>query len=409
MRGRWLGAVAAVILALVAALVARSWLADRSAAAAAHEAASNGSPPSAASTDSARDTSGEAKSGAGEKPLAADVRTVSEEQRLDAIARAAVWQRPATPIADAWLGADPDAPKEITCRFKMTELGGTTPKFDCTLESGETIRIKYGNGPEIPAEAAATRLLHALGFGSDTITILERLHCRGCPAEPFSTMRAVEVTKAQPLYKHVIDYGDTRDFEWVALERKLEARPIESPTVEGWAFFELDRVDPAKGGAPRAHVDALRLMAAFLAHWDNKPENQRIVCLAEAWAEGTACPRPFLLIQDAGATFGPSKVDLESWEGAAIWDDRTQCTVSLRHLPYDGATFGHARISDAGRRHLGGLLAQLSERQLADLFSGARFDKKHGIFSGARPIADWVRVFRKKAAQITDGPACPAV
>ncbi len=339
-------------------------------------------------------------------PVSAEARIVSDEERLATLARSKVWRQPGRPIPQARLSGD--VAETFTCRFKLTELGGTTPKFDCVLESGETIRIKYGKGPEIPAEAAATRLLSALGFGADTITLVERLRCHGCPAEPFSTMRAVEVTRAEPLYKHVIDYNDSRDFEWVAVERKLDARPIKSATVEGWAFFELEKVDDTRGGAPRAHVDALRLVAAFLAHWDNKPENQRIVCLSKDWPEGQPCPDPFLLIQDAGATFGPSKVDLEEWEHAAIWDDRAQCTVSLRHLPYDGATFGQARITEAGRRHLGDLLAQLTDRQLTDLFTGARFDKKHGLFSGAHPVNEWVRVFKKKAAQITEGPACPA-
>ena len=29
----------------------------------------------------------------------------------------------------------------------------------------------------------------------------------------------------------------------------------------------------------RADLDALRLLARVLAHWDNKSENQRLVCL----------------------------------------------------------------------------------------------------------------------------------
>jgi hypothetical protein len=380
--------LAVVVVVLIAGIAVQRWRASTDA----------GSAVAAASSDDAsavRPVAHAPDPDAG-KPVSADERTVSDDERLDALARAAVWQPPRQPVAAAWLGGETAA--DFTCRFKLTELGGTTPKFDCVLDSGETIRIKYGKGPEIPAEAAATRLLAALG---------ERLRCYGCPAEPFSTMRAVEMTKAEPLYKHVIDYDNYRDFEWVAVERKLDARQIESDTVEGWAFFELDKVDAARGGAPRAHVDALRLMAAFLAHWDNKPENQRLVCLSREWRAGTACPRPFLLIQDTGATFGPSKVDLKDWEAAAIWDDRRQCTVSLRHLPYEGATFGHATISEAGRRHLGGLLTQLTDRQIADLFTGARFDKKHGLFSGAHPVPDWVRVFKQKVAEISGGPACP--
>jgi hypothetical protein len=40
----------------------------------------------------------------------------------------------------------------------------------------------------------------------------------------------------------------------------------------------LPLVDPAKGGATRAELDALRLTAILLGHWDNKASNQRLVC-----------------------------------------------------------------------------------------------------------------------------------
>lgn len=362
----------------------------------------------AAATPIERHQESESQQGLEKKPLHDDARIVSDDERMGAIARGQLWQQPPVPIGKAHLGASSKAPDELSCKFKLSQLGGTTPKFDCVLESGEEIRIKYGKGPEIPAEAAATRLLKALGFGADEVTLVRHLRCYGCPAEPFSTMRAVEVTRAEPLYKHVIDYNTYKDFEWVALERKFGARPIETDKLEGWAFFELDKVDSAKGGAPRPHVDALRLLALFLAHWDNKSENQRLVCLRKDWPEGAPCAAPFLLIQDAGATFGPSKVDLEAWEKAQIWEDRASCRTSMRHLPYDGATYGEARITEAGRRFLGNLMKQLSEPQLMELFSGARFDRKRGLFSASRPVADWVRVFKARVRAITDGPACPA-
>ena len=61
--------------------------------------------------------------------------------------------------------------------------------------------------------------------------------------------------------------------------------------AEGVGVLRARSVDPSKGGAPRAHVDALRLLAVFLAHWDNKAENQRLVCLSETWPQGTPLPR----------------------------------------------------------------------------------------------------------------------
>jgi hypothetical protein len=349
-----------------------------------------------------------ASSASASKPLPEDTRVVPEEQRQDALSRAQIWRQPPVPIREAYFGADANRPTNLTCKFTMSELGGTTPKFDCTLESGEQIRIKYGKGPEIPAEAAATRLLSGLGFGADGISLVSHLRCYGCPEEPFSTMKAVEITQAEPLYKRVIDYRTYEDFEWVALERKFTARPIETDKQEGWAFFELDRIDPSKGGAPKEHVDALRLLTVLLAHWDNKAENQRLVCVSHNWPANAPCPQPFLLLQDVGATFGPTKVDLDGWEKVPMWDDRAQCRISMRELPYDGATFGEARISERGRQFAIGLLGQLSDRQLADLFAGARFDKARGIFGATWPVADWVRVFKAKVRAITEGPPCPA-
>ena len=43
---------------------------------------------------------------------------------------------------------------------------------------------------------------------------------------------------------------------------------------QGWAWWELKDVN-----APRVDLDALRLLAVFLAHWDNKADNQRLVCM----------------------------------------------------------------------------------------------------------------------------------
>ena len=79
---------------------------------------------------------------------------VSDETRAALIARAQIWREPEVPINRASF-RDLNL-EEVVCRFKVSDLGGTTPKFDCVLESGEEIRIKYGNGPEVPAEAAAT-------------------------------------------------------------------------------------------------------------------------------------------------------------------------------------------------------------------------------------------------------------
>jgi hypothetical protein len=356
---------------------------------------------------------------AAEKPASADkptsaakprkAKTVSAEERLDALSRAAVWQQP-PPIARASLGSSPRDPREVSCTFEISQLNGTAPKFDCRDATGDRLRVKYGRSPEIPAEVAATRLLHALGFGADNMTLVEKVRCYGCPIEPFVTMKTLGIAGAEKLYGKVMDSNVSRDFEWAAVERKHYGRPIETDEVEGWAFFELDVIDPRKGGAPRAHVDALRLLAVFLAHWDNKSENQRLVCVSEKdWPDGGKCSRPYAMLQDVGSTWGPRKVDIKEWSKAPIWTDRQTCLTSMDALPYHGATFQPVKISEAGRKHLGQLLKQLTDRQLDDLFRHARFDHATGLIGGvkATPIEDWVKVFRARVAQITDGPSCP--
>ena len=334
---------------------------------------------------------------------------VSDAERLDALARAQVWQQPKVPISKARLDSDPQQPQAINCKFAITELGGTAPKFDCLLDNGERIRVKYGRSPEIPSEVASARLLHALGFGSDEVMLVEKVRCYGCPAEPFITMRSLGLVGAEELYGKVKNDTSYKDFEWVAVERKHWGRPIETDKVEGWAFFELDQIDPTKGGAPRAHVDSLRLLAVMIAHWDNKSENQRLVCLSQAdWPEGGKCARPLAMLQDVGGAFGPRKVDLKEWQKAAIWGDRASCTATMAGLPYEGATFKPVKVTEAGRRHLATLLEQLSDEQIAGLFAGARFDQSKGLIGfTASPVSEWVRAFKAKVRQITDGPSCP--
>ncbi len=336
-------------------------------------------------------------------------KVVSPEQRVELLSRATVWQPPRVPISEAHLGSDRDA-KSLSCQFEVTELGGTARKFDCRDESGMRLRVKYGGSPEIPSEVAAARLLATLGFGADGMALAEKLRCFGCPKDPFVVMKAVDLTQTDGIYKKFVDYDKFVDFEWVAVERRHSGRAIASKDLSGWSFFELEKIEPAKGGAPRAHVDALRLLAVFLAHWDNKAENQRLVCLSEQdWAEDQSCRKPFAMLQDLGAAFGPRKVDFDGWQQTPVWKDRGRCIVTMESLPYSGSTFQDVQISEAGRRHLATLMTQLTDRQLTDLFSGARFDQRaESLFMPPiKPAADWARVFQDKVRQISEGPRCP--
>jgi hypothetical protein len=343
----------------------------------------------------------------------------AEASRDEALARATVW-RPSRPSTFDFSGNPPDPTGELSnplveCRFLARAATGTTPKFDCALSTGDVIKVKYGRNAEQHAEVASARLLTALGFGADAMYLVPRLRCHGCPRYPFHTMRLLEVLHAGAIWeRHTADTLYT-DFEWVSVERRLDGHPIEVDGDSGWAWFELP-VGTSGGNERRAHLDAFRLVAVFLAHWDNKRANQRLQCLTpledrdESLTGSERCPEPFALIHDGGATFGPRKVDLSQWQAIRIWDDASACRVSMRELPWGGGTFSDVQISEGGRRLIAAQLDSLSERQIRELFMGARFPEFEAgrWFGPSARLEAWVTAFREKVRQISEAGPCPS-
>jgi hypothetical protein len=333
------------------------------------------------------------------------------EVRTLAIRQAKVW-RPSNPAA-ADLAANPPDPTGylseplVRCRYLDRAAHGTTPKFDCVLPDGEVVKVKYGRTGEIHAELAATRLLSALGFGADRMYLVPRVRCYGCVRSPFYTVWALDYVNARNLFTRSVPEDRYTDFDWPAIERRFDAPELEDGDEDGWAWFELEPTDPSRG-ATRAERDALRQMAMLLAHWDNKAANQRLVCLSPTPTTTAACARPFAYIQDLGASFGPNKVDLDAWRGAAVWEDPARCRVSMRQFPYSGGTFPDTTISEAGRELMVRQLSVLTEPQLAALFASARFPEFHrGAGAAADPHA-WAAAFLDKVRQITAAGPCPA-
>jgi hypothetical protein len=318
-----------------------------------------------------------------------------ERVRAEALRRAKVWRPPETPIGSADLTRNPPGfatTDVVPCRFVLKSSEGRTPKFSCVLDGGEVVKVKYGrNNPETFGEIAATRLASALGFGADRMSVVAGVRCYGCPVFPYPKLGIFDALRA----------GGTRpvDFGMAIIERRL-------PGLEagGWAFPELATIDAAAGGASAAEVDALKLLAVFLADWDGKPENQRLVC-AESSPPGR-CDEPFAYLQDLGQTFGPKSIDLEGWSRTPVWSDPPACGVSMKDMPWRGSTFRDTTISEAGRRFLGGLLQQLDATQVRGLFAGARFTQ---FFRNDRASDEdaWTRAFLARVAQIADRPPCP--
>jgi hypothetical protein len=276
-----------------------------------------------------------------------------------------------------------------SCLFVPVEPSGTTPKFDCAFASGEVMKVKYGGTPEPHAEVAATRLLHALGYGADDVTFTPRLRCYGCPRHPFVAMHITTAMHALRLPAPTPPADSYTDFTWVSVERNLELPAVETETEKGWAWWELRRSE-----AGREELDAFRLLAVFLAHWDNKAENQRLVCI------DAACSQTLAMMQDVGATFGPNKVNLERWRAEPIWADRLRCRVSMANLPFNGATFPDATISEGGRALLASELARLTDDDVRRIFSDARFPEFYPGTDNERDLAAWTAAFNHRVAQI---------
>ncbi len=320
------------------------------------------------------------------------------------LSRSKVFVTDAADIASLDLARSPRDPKPIdpqtavACAYKPDGITGTTTKFDCELQDGTEVKVKYGSLPEPRAEIAATRLLAALGFATDHVSWVNRLTCEGCNISPYRVGRLAEYYYAKP-FVDWLSKPLTTTFEGVSIERKFAARSVNLVSMHGWSFAELDLVDESKGGATRAEVDALRLMAVFLAHWDNKPPNQRLVCLDSATGDSAdpKCERPLLMLQDVGATFGPTKMRIEKWKASPIWADATSCRVDFTTMPYHGDGFPARTISEGGRALLASRMGQLTERQVSDLFLGAHFPD----------AVDWVPVFMRKVAEIANRSCAP--
>jgi hypothetical protein len=274
------------------------------------------------------------------------------------------------------------------------------------LENGEVVKVKYGRNPEVAAEVAATRLLSALGYPADRMSIARRVRCDGCPRFPFLAMRLLQLTHLHGWYPVHGSEDGYSDFEWVAIERKFKGAAIDTVDRKGWAWWELKNVDPTVG-ASREELDALRLLAVFLAHWDNKSENQRLVCLDEPTSVDRPCTQPLAMVQDLGATFGPSKVNLARWRSTPVWKDRASCTVSMEGMPWHGGTFPEARISEGGRAPVARQLAAITDDQMRSLFRAARFPEHYSTTSDQKDLDAWTAAFRLRVDQIVSAGPCP--
>jgi hypothetical protein len=329
-----------------------------------------------------------------------------KESRAIAIARAQVWEATNIPSKDLKTGPTGEKAftflETVTCRYDKKKLTGKTPKFACKIDPDDELKVKYGgsNG-EVYAEVAATRLLWALGFGADGQYSV-KVVCRGCPTDVGGIIRSPQESVVDP----------------AIIERKMHGAAFEPDDT--WAWDELERVDEGTGGAPRAHRDALKLLAVFLQSSDNKSEQQRLICRDQPKDKTKGkterrgqmpCEHPFMYMHDVGLTFGHANklnrnsigsMNLVEWSGTPIWKDTAACVGNLPKS-LTGTLFDPP-ISEQGRQFLADLLVQLSDDQLRGMFEAARVTLRlrnpADLSSGFPTVDEWVTAFKAKRDQI---------
>jgi hypothetical protein len=142
----------------------------------------------------------------------------------------------------------------------------------------------------------------------------------------------------------------------------------------------------------------------------------------------TTCEKPVVMVQDVGATFGgggwftsngSAKMNLQVWSGKKLWnsvgtnDAPKQCKAALSKslTAHDGLS--DPPISEEGRRFDAGLMCQLSDHQIEELFKASRvaampqYHNHDGSFKSgvdeASVIRQWVDAFKQKREQLASG------
>ena len=364
----------------------------------------------------------------------------SAKDRLAAMHAAELYQPKAVAEADIMEGPKQSKKQfqlhyndKVICDFATSggQMGGKTPKFACKITSVESangqvqsltadmdeepVKVKYGaDDNEVYAEIVSTRLMWALGYHADSWFPV-RVECHNCPENVISGSGPAA----------------TRMFDPATIVRKYPGHKMyESGKEEqGWSWKELDTAN----GRPTYERDGLKLLAAFMQHSDNKPPQQRLTCdkvnvNQTTQPFTTTCEKPVMLVQDVGATFGSggaftsnssAKMNLHNWSGLKLWnkvgtpDAPSQCQAVLHKslTAHDGLS--DPSISEEGRRFDAGLMCQLSDKQIEDLFRASRaaampeYHNHDGSFKPgmdeASVIRQWVEAFKQKREQLAGG------
>lgn len=247
--------------------------------------------------------------------------------------------------------------------FISEDHNGTNPKFDAHDADGTKWRVKLGS--EARPEVVASRLLWAVGyFVNDDYNLAS------------STVAGIQMKRGRDL----INNDQITD-------ARFERRPGGQKKAGIWRWKENPFKDTKE-------FNGLRVMMAVMNNWDLKDVNNAVYTDSKH-------DRNIFLVTDIGATFASNdehvhhdtdKGNLASYEHSKFIIKKNENTVSFgtpmmpaglllrqgpilvgeaaRRMPLDW--IGHD-IPIADARWIGGLLGQLSHKQLEDAFRAGNF------------------------------------
>jgi hypothetical protein len=376
-----------------------------------------------------------------QEPPKPDKNFYTPQQRLQAMHVAALFAPRVIAGTDVLKGPDQRKKEfklhfndKVICDFAVpgSQMGGNTPKFGCKITSvvsangkvqtltpdmddSDPIKVKYGGGDnEVFAEIPSTRLFWVLGYYVDSWFPVS-VECHNCPANPESGTGPAA----------------TRTFEIATIVRKFPWHKMTEvgKDAEGWSWKELDTAN----GAPGYQRDGLKLLAAFVQHGDNKAPQQRVACHkvtedATTKPTTTTCDKSVMLVQDLGATLGNgglftsndgAKMNVDNWAGKKLWSSvgtdgaPRECHAALTKSLAARDGLSNPTISEEGRRFDAGLMCQLSDQQIADLFKASRavempkYHNKDGSLKAGvdedSVIRQWVAAFKAKREDLAKG------
>ncbi len=271
----------------------------------------------------------------------------ADESRSAVIGDAVLWREP-TDIAsrDLFLGpgGDDKKPNLTNVTFLQENSGGYSVKYQVRDGNGRKWVVKLGN--EARPETTALRLLWGVGYVTEVNYLVPCVHIAGAPKPKKDVPRCEND-----------GFADAR----------FEERGDGVKRGENWDW----KSNPFVG---KRELKGLLVMMALLNNWDLKTSNN--VILQATNADGVTEQR--YVISDLGATFGKtggpishSRNEPEKYIKTKFVEGEKGGRVQFAYSGKQSDLFDQVSVTDA--KWIGGLLAQLSDKQIEDAFRAANF------------------------------------